>query len=322
MALQTVLYQQDVFGNSNKDQYNLFGGGNLGRDTDLAEKFESSSFDFFQENIEENSPPFPTVEQSEQWALNAASEHEISAQKLPDSRSPMSNRSRRRCLRPKKNQEEIEHQRMAHIAVERNRRKQMNEYLSVLRDLVPEGYVQKGDQASIVGGAMNYVKELEQQLQFLDGQNHMNDQYYETGILSSSSFPFSEFFSFPQYSTTVTGSENASTTRPITDLASNSWTNRNRLAAADIEVTMVENHANLKVRTKKRPKQLTKMVSGLQSLRLTVLHLNVTTADQIVLYSISVKVENDCKLTSVDEIAGAVNKILREIQEEVAALMG
>ncbi|KAG5574863.1 hypothetical protein H5410_054997 [Solanum commersonii] len=43
----------------------------------------------------------------------------------------------------------------------------MNEYLSVLRALMPESYVQRGDQSSIVSGAINYVKELEQQLQFL-----------------------------------------------------------------------------------------------------------------------------------------------------------
>nr|QJQ51198.1 bHLH transcription factor bHLH10.3 [Gardenia jasminoides] len=191
---------------------------------------------------------------------------------------------------------------MAHIAVERNRRKQMNEYLSVLRGLMPEAYVQKGDQASIVGGAINYVKELEQQLQFLDGQSHMN-RSYEDG--SSSSSPFSEFFTYPQYSATMTSSAQG-----------------NRLAAADIEVTMVENHAYLKVRSRKRPKLLMKIVSGLQSLRLTILHLNVTTADQIVLYSISLKAEDDCRLTTVDEIAAAVNKMLRRIQEEAAAFSG
>ena len=49
----------------------------------------------------------------------------------------------RRRARAKKNQEEIENQRMTHIAVERNRRKQMNEYLNVLRSLMPESYVQR-----------------------------------------------------------------------------------------------------------------------------------------------------------------------------------
>ena len=59
---------------------------------------------------------------------------------------------------------------------------------------------------------------------------------------------------------------------------------------ADIEVTMVETHANLKILSKKRPRQLLKLVVGLQNLRLTILHLNVTTVDGMALYSISVKV--------------------------------
>lgn len=67
--------------------------------------------------------------------------------------------------------------------------------------------------------------------------------------------------------------------------------NHSSSAMADIEVAMVENHANMKIRTKSRPRQLVKLVHELQILRLTVLHLSVTTSlDQIVLYSLSVKV--------------------------------
>jgi hypothetical protein len=42
-----------------------------------------------------------------------------------------------------RNEEEIESQRMTHIAVERNRRRQMNEYLAVLRSLMPASYAQR-----------------------------------------------------------------------------------------------------------------------------------------------------------------------------------
>lgn len=52
-------------------------------------------------------------------------------------------RPKRRRARSKKNKEEIENQRMTHIAVERNRRKQMNEYLSALRSIMPDSYVQR-----------------------------------------------------------------------------------------------------------------------------------------------------------------------------------
>lgn len=55
----------------------------------------------------------------------------------------LTTRPKRRRARSRKNKEEIENQRMTHIAVERNRRKQMNEYLSVLRSLMPDSYVQR-----------------------------------------------------------------------------------------------------------------------------------------------------------------------------------
>lgn len=52
-------------------------------------------------------------------------------------------RKKRRRTKTCKNKEEVENQRMTHIAVERNRRKQMNEYLNVLRSLMPSSYVQR-----------------------------------------------------------------------------------------------------------------------------------------------------------------------------------
>ena len=51
--------------------------------------------------------------------------------------------SRRKRPRTVKTSEEVESQRMTHIAVERNRRRQMNEYLRVLRSLMPGSYVQR-----------------------------------------------------------------------------------------------------------------------------------------------------------------------------------
>ncbi|KAI6689279.1 hypothetical protein NL676_026107 [Syzygium grande] len=120
-------------------------------------------------------------------------------------------RRKRRRSRSSKNKEEIENQRMTHIAVERNRRKQMNEYLAVLRSLMPPSYSQRGDQASIIGGAINFVKELEQLLQSM--QTHkskpkpLQDIAAATTAIDNNSdiddvsSPFAEFFSFPQYST-------------------------------------------------------------------------------------------------------------------------
>lgn len=56
---------------------------------------------------------------------------------LPDAKN------KRKRPRSIKTTEEVESQRMTHIAVERNRRKQMNEHLRVLRSLMPGSYVQR-----------------------------------------------------------------------------------------------------------------------------------------------------------------------------------
>lgn len=94
---------------------------------------------------------------------------------------------------------------------------------------------------------------------------------------SSSHIPFSEFFSFPQFSA-------------MEGCCSVGEGGTQCSSIADIEVTMVDNHANLKIRSKRRPKQVLKMVAGLHSLSLSVLHLNISTMDQIALYCLSVKV--------------------------------
>ncbi|XP_062178641.1 transcription factor SPEECHLESS-like [Phragmites australis] len=71
----------------------------------------------------------------------------------------------------------------SHITVERNRRKQMNENLAVLRSLMPCFYVKRGDQASIIGGVVDYIKEMQQVLQSLEAKKHRK-AYTDQVILS------------------------------------------------------------------------------------------------------------------------------------------
>lgn len=218
---------------------------------------------------------------------------------------------KKRLRRPKvcKNKEEAETQRMNHIVVERNRRKQMNQLLDVLRSLMPKSYVQRCDQASIVGGAIEYVKELEHLLQCLEAQKLLLPQ--QGGIQPPSTIaaatesldevPFAQFFAHPQYTWSQFPSKCVSKSKAT--------------AVADIEVTLIENHANLRILCRKNLRQLSKLVAGFQAMCLTILHLNVTTLDPLVLYSISAKVEEGCQVPSADEIAGAVHRMLRIIEE-------
>ncbi|KAL4285453.1 hypothetical protein GQ457_16G027110 [Hibiscus cannabinus] len=212
----------------------------------------------------------------------------------------------RRKPRVCKNREEAQTQRITHIAVERNRRKQMNEHLG-------------GDQAFIVSGAIEFVKELEHLLQTLEVRklralqqkqqtsgNELESNSSNNSLpLSSSSFspPFALFFMYPQY----TWSQNR-----------NKHTSNTKESIADIEVTLIQTHANLRILSRKAPKQLPKLVAGFRSLHLSILHLNVTSMDTLVLYTISAKVEEGCQLSTVDDIAGAVQNMLRMIEEDCA----
>ncbi|KAG2680284.1 hypothetical protein I3843_11G093800 [Carya illinoinensis] len=224
-------------------------------------------------------------------------------------------KKRRRKPRVCKNKEEAETQRMTHIAVERNRRKQMNEHLVVLRSLMPESYAQRGDQASIVGGAIEFVKELEQLLQSLEAQklrrpqpgvveSDLNEDMTTTPkFLMQQRPPFAQFFVYPQY----TWSQ-----------IPNKYASKTKAAIADIEVTLIETHASLRILSRRSRRQISKLVAGFQTLYLSILHLNVTTMETLVLYSISAKVEEGCRLTSVDDIAEAVHHMLRIIEDETA----
>ncbi|GMN33916.1 hypothetical protein TIFTF001_004413 [Ficus carica] len=317
MALETVVSQQEPFSYSRKDlQYAMVGGGGIV--TPWSYEYDFAEDDMLKNHISTSVGQgfnVMNVKLDYHHCTNSSSSMVRSvtnnnndfqdANFCTPAETPAATVGRRKRRRTKsvKNKEEVENQRMTHIAVERNRRKQMNDYLAVLRSMMPSSYVQRGDQASIIGGAINFVKELEQLLQSLEAHKRVNQQSDHSNIVPSELF--SDFFIFPQYSTH---------NKSVTDQSKS--TVENRCAIADVEVTMVENHASIKVLLKRHQKQLLKLVVGLQFLRLVVLHLNVTAVDSMVLYSFSVKVEDDSELSSVNEIAAAVYEMVCRIQEE------
>lgn len=124
------------------------------------------------------------------------------------------------------------------------------------------------------------MKELEQLLQFLEAYKLKFSNPHKQPATANSDV-FSDFFTFPQYSRRQLSSNS---------LIAADVTVARRSSVADIEVRMMESHANINILSKRRPKQLLKMVAGFQSICLDILHLNITTVDQSVLYSFSVKV--------------------------------
>ncbi|KAK8977905.1 hypothetical protein V6N11_059535 [Hibiscus sabdariffa] len=191
---------------------------------------------------------------------------------------------------------------MTHIAVERNRRRQMNDYLSEIRSMMPNSYVQRGDQASIIGGSNQFRKGVGTISSVFRGPEKDGKKITHHLFTTLLEFLFlSSVLNWLHRHRYPTGE---------------SWSS---LPAADVEVTMVGSHANVKIGSKKHPKSLFNVVSGLHSLGLMALHLNVTSAENMALYSFSVKVEENCRLTTVNEIAAAVYEMVERFQQEAAA---
>ncbi|KAA3475174.1 transcription factor bHLH67-like isoform X1 [Gossypium australe] len=219
-------------------------------------------------------------------------------------KSPPITRERRKRKRTKaaKNKEEVESQRMTHIAVERNRRRQMNDYLNSLRSLMPPCYIQRGDQASIIAGAIDFVKELEQLLQSLEAQKRTRKVEESNNSMSK---PATEIHQ-QEYEN---GSEDGHCREEVKKAES-------KTGAAEVEVNVIHNHVNLKIQCSRRAGQLIEAIVTLETLRLTVLHLNITTSQASVLYSFNLKMEDDSALRSADEIAAAAAGLIPEEKVE------
>ncbi|KAK6150360.1 hypothetical protein DH2020_015292 [Rehmannia glutinosa] len=188
MALEAVIFEQDPFIYGCKDyNYNMGAGNVFG--LLMAPQEEKPNIPDHQNHGYWDSPPSSSPE-----TCGGVGDGFL----FPAAAAAVVQRKRRRSRKSLKNKDEMEKQRMSHIAVERNRRRQMNDYLAILRSLMPPSYAQRGEQASIVGGAINFVKELEQLLQFLEAHHKSANQQPPNTTPSNQ---FSNFFTFPQYST-------------------------------------------------------------------------------------------------------------------------
>ncbi|KAJ6390728.1 hypothetical protein OIU77_024861 [Salix suchowensis] len=222
-------------------------------------------------------PAEPYSGSSVPWATQPQAVPDIKTQFSKSTTIITRERRKRKRTRPTKNNEDIESQRMNHIAVERNRRRLMNDHLNSLRSLMPPSYVQRGDQASIIGGAIDFVKELEQLLQSLEAQKRMRKMEAGSTIgISSNQYCTSP----PQSDILAEKGGNCEEKRTV----------KKKSEAAEIEVTAVQNHVNLKMKCQRSPGQLLRAIVALEELSLTVLHLNISSSQATILYSFNLKV--------------------------------
>ncbi|KAK4755656.1 hypothetical protein SAY87_009413 [Trapa incisa] len=218
--------------------------------------------------------------------------------------------NKRKRPRTVKTTEEVESQRMTHIAVERNRRRQMNEHLRVLRSLMPGSYVQRGDQASIIGGAIEFVRELEQLLQCLESQKRRR-LYGDGGGAPpqmGQQLPPSQPQLFPTNTTSMPVPADQMNKLVDFDTGLREEIAESKSFHADIEVKVLGFDAMIKILSRRRPGQLIKTIAALEDLQLTILHTNITTIEHTVLYSFNVKVASETRFTAED-IACSVQQI-------------
>ncbi|KAL3812693.1 hypothetical protein ACJIZ3_013961 [Penstemon smallii] len=177
---------------------------------------------------------------------------------------------------------------MSHIAVERNRRRQMNEHLKVLRSLTPCFYIKRGDQASIIGGVIDFIKELHQVLQSLEAKKRRKS-------LSPSPRPSLQL-----------------SPRPLLQLSPQPESpfdgNFKELGAccnspiADVEAKISGSNVLLRTISKRIPGQIVRIIKVLEKLSFEILHLNISSMEDDVLYSFVIKIGLECRV-SVEELA-------------------
>ncbi|KAE9594656.1 putative transcription factor bHLH family [Lupinus albus] len=182
---------------------------------------------------------------------------------------------------------------MSHIAVERNRRRQMNEHLKVLRSLTPSFYIKRGDQASIIGGVIEFIKELHHVHQALESQKRRKS-------LSPSPIP-----SPKTLQSTVIQLNNSS--RIETDQSFKELGASCNSSTADVEVKILGSNVILKVISHRILGQVAKIIGVLEGFSFEVLHLNISSMEDTVLYHFVVKIGLECQL-SLEELAMEVQR--------------
>ncbi|KAL5701723.1 hypothetical protein ACHQM5_027033 [Ranunculus cassubicifolius] len=176
---------------------------------------------------------------------------------------------------------------MSHIAVERNRRKQMNEHLKVLRSLTPCFYIKKSDQASIIGGAIEFIKELHTILHSLESKKKRKS-------LSPSPSPR------PMQLSPLPNSPCGIQTLKEIGACCNS-------PVADVEAKISGANVLLKIISRRIPGQILKIIAALEKFSFEILHLNISSMADTVLYSFVVKIGIECQL-SVEELTVEVQQ--------------
>ncbi|KAF5738613.1 basic helix-loop-helix family protein [Tripterygium wilfordii] len=189
---------------------------------------------------------------------------------------------------------------MSHITVERNRRRQMNEHLKVLRSLTPCFYIKRGDQASIIGGVIEFIKELHQVLHALEAKKQRKSSLSPSPN-GTPTTPKPILLTQP----TITPHEHH--TPSGFDLNAKELVACCNSPVAGVEAKIAGSNVILKVVSRRIPGQIVRVISMLERFCFEVLHINISSMEDTVLYSFVIKIGVECQL-SVEELVVEVQQ--------------
>uniref|UniRef100_A0A452ZB91 BHLH domain-containing protein n=1 Tax=Aegilops tauschii subsp. strangulata TaxID=200361 RepID=A0A452ZB91_AEGTS len=162
----------------------------------------------------------------------------------------------------------------------------------------------QGDQASIIGGAIEFIRELEQLIQCLESQKRRRlygDTPRPVADASAPVVPAASvhepppppqgheappFYVSPSLSFPGAGNgDGAAGAKVMIDLDACGGGLReevaeNKSSLADIEVRVLGEDAVIKVLSRRRPEQLIKTIAVLEEMHMSILHTNITTIEQ------------------------------------------
>ncbi|CAL9766350.1 transcription factor FAMA-like [Musa acuminata AAA Group] len=182
------------------------------------------------------------------------------------------------------------------MAVERNRSRQMNEHLRVLTSL-------------IAGGAIVFVKELEQLLQCLESQKRrrlFGGGEAPRSAMDAPPLPNQQPF-YPPLPVPDADQVKFLDIDPGGGLREE--TAENKSCLADVEVRLLGFDAMIKILSRRRPGQLITTIAALEDLQFAILHTNISTTEQTVFYSFNAKTASETRCIAED-IANSVQQIL------------
>lgn len=136
----------------------------------------------------------------------------------------------------------------------------------------------KGDQASVIGGVIEFIKELHQVLQSLEAQKQRKSLSPGPGTPSPRPLQLS-----PQPDNAPFGIDLNNNVKELGGACCNS-------PVADVEAKISGSNVNLRTISRRIPGQVVKIIDVLEKFSFEILHLNISSMEDTVLYSFVIKV--------------------------------